>query len=576
MSQRQPVPSENLGEIKLLPFNDDDPNVPGMVRRQAETLGDTCLYLVPDGDALREIPWRRYHDEILALARGLIEIGAAHGEHIALSSENRYEWRVADVAIMAAGGVAVPLHAALTGKHAQHEITDSGSKTLILSNQEQADKMAEVVDELDVVERVVAFDDVTWPGKQEVVSYADLVERGMKASGRIVDEQRDREKAVTRDDLATIIYTGGTTGMPKGVILTHDNILFLIDRVRASLKFRPGQTLLSWLPLSHSFGRMADHLGMLAAGLRIALAESPEVLIERIAQTQPQWMTAVPRIFEKMFAATSMLPPDEQKKKLGELFGDHLEWLISGGAPLPEAISSVYLDAGIMLLQGYGLTETSAITCYNQPTRYRTGTVGTPLPETQIKIDEDGEILIRGRHIMKGYWNLPEDTAQTIVDGWLHSGDVGHIDDEGFLVITDRKKDLIVNSAGKNIAPQLIESELAQVPLIDQCMVIGDRRQFLSALIVPEWRAVDVLFKRMELERKPDEQAVNDPVLIDVMQSYIDEALKDLASWERVRKFVLLPEPFSIESGLLTPSMKIRRRQAIARYERQIDALYES
>ncbi len=575
MAEAQSIPREHLGRVELEPFNDEDPNLPGMLRRQADQYGDRRLFILPNGEKYQDVPWSRFRAEVVGLANGMIELGVAQGDHVALYSENRYEWRVSDMAILAAGCVSVPLHAALTGEQTRHEIADSGAKTLLLSNQEQVDRLAPVIDRLDQLERVILFDDVQWPGKQEGLDYRDVVERGMKATGKLADEQRQREQALTRDDLATIIYTSGTTGVPKGVMLTHDSILYLCDRIRATLKFDPDHTFLSWLPLSHSFGRMADHFGMLMSGLNIAQAESHEVVIQRISDLQPHWLTAVPRIFEKIFAATSMLPPAEQKKKLSELFGSRLEWLISGGAPLPGAIANVYLDAGILLLEGYGLTETTAITAYNQPERYRTGTVGTPLPESEVKIDEDGEICIRGRHVMKGYWNMPEETASTIIDGWLHTGDVGHVDEEGFLVITDRKKDLIVNSAGKNIAPQLIESQLSQVPLIDQCMVLGDGRKFLSAIIVPEWLAVDKLFSQMGLEIKPRAQAVNDPVLIGVMQSYIDDALQQLASWEHVRKFVLVEEPFTVESGLLTPSMKIRRRQAMERYVNRIDELYD-
>ncbi len=570
------IPRERLGELPLKAFNDDDPNLAAMLRTRAEHRGDDELFLVPGDSGLTEISWTRFYDDVLALAKGLIELGVDHGSHIAMSSENRYEWRVGDLGILSAGCVSVPLHAALTGEQAQHEVVDSGSRTLLVSTQDQADKFAPVVDELYSIDLVVTFESVNWPGKHEVVSLAEVLEHGRRADAKTADEQRQRESAITRDDLATIIYTSGTTGLPKGVMLTHDNVLFLCDRVRARLPFKRGQRLLSWLPLSHSFGRMADHFGMLVGGdLTVGLCESHEKVMERLAQIQPHWLTAVPRIFEKLFAMTSLLSPDAQKQKLAQIFGENLGWLISGGAPLPGAIANVYLDAGVMLVEGYGLTETSAISTFNQPERYRTGTVGTPLPESEIKIDDDGEILIRGRHIMRGYWNMEAETAATIVDGWLHTGDVGHIDDEGFLVITDRKKDLIVNSAGKNIAPQLIEAHLAQVPLIDQAMVIGDRRKFLSALIVPEWRAVDRLFTQMGLEKKPPAQACQDPVLIGVMQSYIDEALKDLASWERVRKFVLLPEPFTVESGLLTPSMKIRRRKAMERYLDQIDSLYD-
>lgn len=576
MAEAQPIPCECLGEIKLLPFNDGDPNIPAMLRSQAEKFGDDTLYIIPKGDGKREeVTWKHALTQVEGLARGLVELGVEHGEHVALYSENRYEWRISDLGILSTGCVSVPLHAALTGEQSRHEIIDSRSKTLILSNQEQADKLAEVVDDLDQVERIIAFDEINWPGKQDVARFSEVVERGMNANGKIADEQLRRERALTRSDLATIIYTSGTTGVPKGVMLTHDNILFLCDRIRASLSFKRGNILLSWLPLSHSFGRMADHFTMLMAGLRIFLAEGPDVVIQRIGQSQPHWLTSVPRIFEKIFAMTSMLPPDEQKEKLSRLFGKRLEWLISGGAPLPDAISSVYHNAGIMLLEGFGLTETTAITAYNQPERYRAGTVGTLMPGAEIKIAEDGEILIKGRHVMKGYWQMPEETAKTIVDGWLYTGDVGCVDDEGFLVITDRKKDLIVNSAGKNIAPQMIESELSQVPLIDQSMVIGDGRKFLSALIIPEWAAVEKLFTQMGLEQKPHDEAVNDPTLIGVMQAYIDEALKDLASWERVRKFVLIPEAFTVESGMLTPSMKIRRRHAIEHHKQQLDRLYE-
>lgn len=576
MGDSTAIPRERLGELPLRTTDDSDLNLPGMLRTRAETRGDDVLYLVPGEPGYTEVSWQHYHDQVLSLARGLIDLGVDHGSHVAMSSENRYEWRVGDLGILAAGCVSVPLHAALTGEQGRHEILDSGSRTLLISNQDQADKFEVVIDDLDSVDLVVSFEPINWPGKQEVVLLDEVIERGRRADAKTADEQRQREQALARDDLATIIYTSGTTGQPKGVMLTHDNILFLCDRVRARLIFERGQRLLSWLPLSHSFGRMADHFGMLIGGdLTVALCESHEKVLQRLREVNPHWLTAVPRIFEKLFALTSMLPPAEQKRKLAEIFGTDLGWLISGGAPLPGAISNVYFDAGVMLLEGYGMTETSAISTFNQPERYRTGTVGTPLPETEIKIDSDGEILIRGRHIMRGYWNMEAETAATIVDGWLHTGDVGHIDDEGFLVITDRKKDLIVNSAGKNIAPQLIEAHLAQVPLIDQAMVIGDQRKFLSALIVPEWAAVDKLFTQMGLEKKPPAKACNDPVLIGVMQSYIDEALKDLASWERVRKFVLLPEPFTVESGLLTPSMKIRRRKAMERYLDQIDSLYD-
>jgi len=574
MGKTMPIPRERIGTISYLPFRDDDPNLPTMLRRQTAQYGPRTLFLLPTDSGIQEVSWERYLADVVHMARGLVELGIRPGETIALSSENRYEWRVADLAILFAGCVSVPLHAALTGPQARHEVVDSESKVLIISGDQQADKFAPVADRLEGVEHIIAFDSVRWAGRQPVIPNPDLIRRPAKAPSKVVDEQTRREKARTRHDLATIIYTSGTTGVPKGAMLTHDSILFICDRVRATIGMHEDEVLLSWLPLSHSFGRMADHFTCLMAGCRVALAESHEVLIKRIAQVQPTIMTAVPRIFEKLFALTSMLPPDEQGKKLKSLFGERLRYLMSGGAPLPGVIAEAFLNAGILILEGFGLTETAAISTFNHPHRYRTGTVGTPAPEVDVKLADDGEILIRGRHLMTGYWKMPEATAEVMEGDWFHTGDIGKIDPDGFVVLTDRKKDLIVNSAGKNIAPQLIESTLAQVPLISQVIVIGDHRQFLSALIVPEWLAVDKLFSQMGLEKKPPAEAVHDPTLIEVFQAYIGEALKDLAPWEQVRKFILLPEPFTIEDGLLTPTLKIRRRQALERYKSEIDALY--
>lgn len=576
MGETQPLPRERLGVIQVLPFNDEDPNLPTMVRRQAVGRESDCLWVVHDGTNYQDVSWGRFLNDVTALARGLVEIGVARAEHTAIFSENRYEWRVTDIAVLAAGGVVVPLHAPLTGAQACHEINDSKSKTVFVSNAQQAQKLASQVNHLDRVERIISFEPIRWPGKQEVFLYADVVQKGLRSSPTVAAEQRRREQDVARQDLATIIYTSGTTGVPKGVMLTHDNILFLCDRIRAFIGMRENEVMLSWLPLSHGFGRMADHFtAMMVGACKVGMAEGHEVLIQRIADIQPTVMTAVPRIFEKMFALTSMLPQDEQRRKLKSLFGERLQYLISGGAPLPTTIADVFLQAGVLILEGYGLTETTAISHFNLSDRYRTGTVGMGIPETETKIADDGEILIRGRHIMKGYWGMPEATDEVIIDGWFHTGDIGHVDEDGFLVITDRKKDLIVNSAGKKIAPQLVESALAQVPLINQVAVFGDRRQFLSALIVPEWLAVDKLFSQIGIEKKPPAEAVKDPILIGIMQDYIDEALKDLASWEQLRKFILLPEPFTVEGGLLTPTLKIRRREAFAAYERQIAALYE-
>ncbi len=575
MDEAKPLPREILGKVQVLTPDDSDPNLPLMLRRRVEMHRSKCLYTVAAGDGYRHIRWEEYLADVTNLARALVQLGLKLGDRVAISSENRYEWRVCDGAILAAGGVVVPLHVGLTGLQAQHEIHDAGCRMLIVSNQGQMDKMAPVANMLGSVACIITLDPARWSGQHEVLCYQNLLDVGAKASASTADEQLQREHALTREDLATIIYTSGTTGVPKGVMLTHDNILFLCDRIRAAVGMREHEVLLNWLPLSHGFGRMADHFTALMAGCRVAMAEGHEVLVKRIADIQPTAMTAVPRIFEKIFALTSMMSPDDQRRKLKSLFGPRMGYLISGGAPLPPVVADVFLNAGVLILEGYGLTETTAISHFNHPDRYRAGTVGLAIPDTEVTIAEDGEVLIRGRHIMKGYWGMPEATAEVMTGDWFHTGDIGCIDDEGFLVITDRKKDLIVNSAGKNIAPQYVESTLAQVPFINQVVVFGDRRQYLSAVIVPEWLAIDKLYAMMEMEKKPPTEAVEDPALIGVMRTYIDEALKDLAPWEQVRKFVLVSEAFSIEGGTLTPTLKVRRKQAYERHQSRIEALYE-
>jgi long-chain acyl-CoA synthetase len=357
-------------------------------------------------------------------------------------------------------------------------------------------------------------------------------------------------------------------------MLTHGNLVFNSEATLTVSEIFPGDTLLSWLPYSHIYARLCDHYLTTLCGLVVALADSIDTLILNLAEVQPTWLTAVPRFYEKVWTSVEHLPPDERTAKLHKIFGPRLRHLSSGGAPLPRHVCQAFFDAGIPLLEGYGLTETSPVISFNSRENARIGTVGLPVPGVEVKIADDGEILTRGPHVMQGYWRNPEATAETIIGGWLHTGDVGEIDADGYLKITDRKKDLIITSAGKNIAPSELERLLVSDPYIDQAVVYGDGRKYVSALIAPNFPSLEQKAAELGCTVQYACGFITTPAIVDFFEKRIADVMQSVSNPERVKKFLLLDRPFQLESDELTATLKVRRRHIIQKYEAQLAALY--
>jgi long-chain acyl-CoA synthetase len=569
----------------------------------------------------REGAWRATSSEELRAAveetsMGLRGLGVERGDKVAILSENRPEWAFADLATLCAGAADATVYPTLTAAQVQYILADSESKVVFVSNAVQAAKVAEVRARLPLVQHVVRFDPASIPG---TISLDELRARGREALQADRDAVRRRAGEVKRDDLATLIYTSGTTGDPKGVMLTHGNLL---HNVLAAEKVFPmvnqEWTCLSFLPLCHSFERTAGHNFMLYAGVTIAYAESVERVPENMGEVRPHIMCSVPRLYEKMYARVNEKvasdPPLRQKifrwaigvgretfahtvartepgpllklkfaladklvfSKIKARTGGRLQLFISGGAPLAREIAEFFGAAGMLVCEGYGLSETSPVITCNYPGRVKPGTVGLPLEHVEVKIAADGEILTRGPHVMKGYFRKPEATAEAIEkDGWFHTGDIGFVDADGCLVITDRKKDIIVTSGGKNIAPQPIENRLKTNKFLAEVVMIGNKRNFAAALVVPSFEALLAWAKEKGMVAAGREELVRRPEVVEHYQRIIDGMTADLAQFEKIKKIALLPKELTQESGELTPTLKVKRRVVEERYKAMIDGMYE-
>lgn len=549
-------------------------NLAAMHRQASERLGSRTALRFKRNGVYHDVSWSDYREQADRAAAGLISLGIQPGDRIALLSENRFEWMLADQAILSTGAVNVPLHAPLTPKQVEYQVGHSESRGIIVSNQTQADKLAAVRDALPDLEFLIAFDPITPPAGLRVLSWDALKQRGRLAGSDRREEIRRREAALTGDDLATIIYTSGTTGNPKGVMLTHDNLHSNALATAESCHNGPSDILLSWLPYSHIYARTVDLYVTTVVGMTVVLAESVDTLVANLQEAQPTWLTAVPRFYEKVWANVEHLPPESRKQALHQIFGSRLRQLSSGGAPLPRHIAQGFQDAGIPLLEGYGLTESSPVISFNNLDHWRVGTVGRALPGVEIRIAEDGEILTRGPHVMKGYWKNPEATAEAIVDGWLHTGDVGEIDADGYLTITDRKKDLIVTSGGKNVAPSELERLLVSDPYIDQAVLYGDGRPFVTALLVPNFAQLEQKVEELGCRLESEGEFLRTPDVLAFYQQRIDAVMEPVSRPERVKRFLLLGRPFELAADELTATLKVRRRHIIRKYEAELAALY--
>jgi long-chain acyl-CoA synthetase len=550
-------------------------NLPQLHRRQAERLGPSSALRYKRYGLYHDMSWERYRADALACAAALVEAGIRPGDRVGLVSENRLEWLLADMGILTAAAINVPPHAPLTAAQVQYQLADASARWLFVSDREQLAKIEQVQANLPELQGVVVFDGAAVRG--EAVSWDAFLQRGRRALVRTATELARREAALGPDDLATIMYTSGTTGNPKGVMLTHGNLLSNTFAVLEVFPFDPDSVPFNWLPLSHIYARTVDYYLSLAAGTALCLAESADTVIQNLDDVRPTHISAVPRFYEKVLAAVTSPDPAKTGRRLRDIFGPRMSWLGSGGAPLPVPVARAYHDAGVPVRQGYGLTESSPVITFNRREHYKIETVGLPLPGVEVAIAPDGEVLTRGPHVMKGYWNNPRATAEALRDGWLYTGDLGRLDEDGFLTITGRKKDLLVLSNGKKVVPTYIEGLLLADPCIDQVVVYGEGRNYLTALVVPNWdnlrRALTE--EGVHLDSRTEEALAEDGAVHGLLEKHITAALNDVAGCEQVRRFMVLPRPFTVAADELTVSLKLRRGVVCEKYRAELEALYE-
>lgn len=559
------------------------------------------------------ITYRETAERVQHISFGLRELGVKPGDRVALLSENRPEWAFADYACLAAQAADVPIYPTLPAKQAEYILKDSGAVAIFVSNETQLAKLMEIRAGLPALKHVIVFEAAA--KRDGTQSLADLEELGRRGAAKHAGWRADA-LAVRPDDLATIIYTSGTTGDPKGVMLTHNNIF---SNVVAALQVMPisvGDESLSMLPLSHIFERMVDYT-LFHAGVVINYAESFETVAANLQEVKPTIVLSVPRLYEKVYARVlenalaggglkrkifmwakgvgddwathtlAGLPVPAglgfQKKiadklvfsKLQARTGGRIKFFVSGGAPLSAEIAKFFLGAGLPIAEGYGLTETSPVITLNPLERIKIGTVGKPIPGVQVKIASDGEILARGPGIMKGYFNKPDATKEVIdADGWFHTGDIGEIDGEGYLKITDRKKDLIVTAGGKNIAPQPIENLVKTNKFVLNAVMLGDKRKFTIMLVVPNLETLGTWAKERNLAFDSNARLLELPDVKAKMEREVMGNLRDLAKFEMPKRVVLLEKDFTIEGGHLTPTLKVKRRAVEKTYKDLIDRTY--
>jgi long-chain acyl-CoA synthetase len=545
------------------------------------------------------------------LAAALSALGIRKGQRVALISENRPEWAITDYALLGLGVVDVPIYATLPPNQVAYILNDCQAAAILVSTREQVEKVRALRADVPSLQRLISFDD---PGDaDDVLHFPALLQRGAEEleAGRGLDF-REQALAVERDDVATLVYTSGTTGNPKGVELTHFNIASNVAAVHQHRVFdlEPGEVALSFLPLSHVFERMVDYFYW-DSGATIAYC-AVDAVAESLVAVQPHVVAAAPRVFEKIYAKVmggtglrraivqwakgvgeaaidrrlaGEMEPAGMKEKLADRLvfsklrartGGRVRAFVSGSAPLSPEIARFFWAAGLPLYEGYGLTETSPVLTVNRPGAVRLGTVGQPVPGTELRIGDAGEILARGPQVMREYWKRPEDTAEVLdEDGWFHTGDVGEIDGDGFLRITDRIKNLLVTAGGKNVAPQPIENEVAMSPYISQVVMIGDRRAFPSLLVVPDFEALAGWARTRGIDASDTARLAADPRVHEFIEREALGRLHGFARYEMPKKVAIVPAEFTIDSGELTPSLKIRRKVVEENYRGLIEGMYE-
>jgi long-chain acyl-CoA synthetase len=563
---------------------------------------------------------REFGQRVLRTARALHDWGIRRGDRIAILSENRPEWPIADMASLLLGAVTVPLYTTLTAEQYAFLLRDSGCRAIFLSSEQHLRKLLPILSSTPI-EKIIVMDSLEFTG--ELAAFAaqcvTMQQLASDGPGELGSELEARAKSIGSDDLATIVYTSGTTGASKGAMLTHGNIASNILCSLLGFDMRPGLVSISFLPLCHITARHLD-FAMLYHGVTLAYCPFMERLPATLLEVRPTIFVAVPRVYEKIYAQAQQKARGVKRaifdwaltigrtykpeilagqtpkahswrlanklvfSKIREGMGGKVETFISGGAPLGRELAEWYAEVGIRIHEGYGLTETSPVIALNNPLSHRIGTVGKILPNLNVIIAEDGEIVVRGPSVFRGYWNRPEETRNAFLDGelvdgqvrngWFKTGDIGNIDSDGYLSVTDRKKDLIKTSGGKFIAPQPIENSLKLNPLVGIAAILGDKRKFAAVIISPNFAALEKWAQSQEITFSSRDELVANLKVQALYESIVEGVNENLARFERLKRVMLVPDEFSPDNGALTPTLKLRRRVIEERYRKQIDELY--
>ena len=588
-----------------------------MFQQSVQSYPDSPAVASKTGKVYTSLTYREVGARVRTFASGLLALGIRKGDRIALVSENRPEWAIADLAMLHVGAINVAIFPTLPPDQIEYIVADSGSTAMIVSTKAQLAKALAVRGAISHL-RIIAMDCPVDPANG-VMTFNGVMEEGEAAL--LTDAEYERHwRSVQPEDWAGIIYTSGTTGEPKGAVLSHYNFASNIEAAREVLAFRAGDELLSFVPLNHAMGRLVDHYLPLSGGATIAYMETLRRLASNIREVKPHYMILVPRVLEMfhegILSNMATQPPRTQRffrwaldvgercsqslqekesvplflalkwwcadklvfRKIRARMGlERLKLFFSGSAPLSHGTAQFFAAVKLTVMEGYGLTETSPLVAVNPPDRIRFGTVGLPVKGVAVRIAEDGEILVRGPNVMQGYYRKPDETAAAIdAEGWFHTGDVGHFDEEGYLTITDRKKNLLVLANGKKVAPQLLEMRLMESPYMEQVVLVGDKRKTIGALIVPSFNALRDWVSKQGIDVEPGDMnaIIHHPKVLRLIRNEVDRLSGSRADFEKIHRFALLDHGFTVERGELTPTMKVRRSVILENYKEQIEALY--
>ncbi|MFL5873628.1 MAG: AMP-dependent synthetase/ligase [Solirubrobacterales bacterium] len=581
--------------------------VADLLPKAAEIYGPSVAVQYKEGDRWLSKTFAEVREIVMPLALGLVELGVQKGDRVSILGNTRPEWTYFDFAALSIGATVVPIYQTNSPEECRYVLENSDSKIVVVEDAEQLEKVRQVRDQLPQLEQIVLMTG----SAEDALSMEDLAAKGSSDAAR----WEQLYEAVTPEDICTFIYTSGTTGPPKGCIISHGNYRAMLDMVKETSVIEEGDLTYLYLPLAHSFALLIQ-LGSYDLGTAIAYWErDPLKILPNLAELKPSYFPSVPRIFEKIYtAATSAMEKEGGLKKaifnwaikvgakmrsaersgrkpgfllqrqyafadkkvlskIRGLFGGNIRLAVSGAAPINPEILRFFDAAGVLVLEGWGMTETSTAATISSPEDFKVGTIGKPFPGCEVKIADDGEILVKGPNVFQGYHKNPEATAETIVDGWLHTGDIGEIDSEGFIKITGRKKDIIITAGGKNITPANLEAEIKQHPLVSQCVVVGDRRPYLVALVTLDPEEAVKYAQENNLPEDPAELATHPDVKADI-EAHVEKINQNFARVEQVKKIAILPQDLSQESGELTPTLKVKRAVVAQKHEGEIEQLY--